>query len=83
MDWKNKPVLHKIMFAISAVAVVLVAVGTLKPDLFPVNVSYPAISLFTLCEAVLYWKKNRKWSLLLIFAAVICIACFALELSLM
>ena len=44
---------------------------------------YPAIAVFTACEAVVYWKQKRKWALLLIAGAVICMACFTLELLLL
>mgnify|MGYP003291509964 CR=1 FL=1 len=55
MDWKNKPLLHKIMFAISAVAVVLVAVGTLKPDLFPINIYF-----FKMQDGKFHKNRNVK-----------------------
>jgi hypothetical protein len=41
--------------------------------------TYPSIAVFTLCEAVVYWKQKRTWSILLIAGAVISMACFVLE----
>ena len=71
MNWKNMPLSHKIATAISGLAVVVWLIPYLKPDLLPFDPTYPAISVFTACEAVVYWKSKRTWSWLLIAAAVI------------
>ena len=52
-------------------------------DLFPIDPTYPAIAVFTVCEAVIYWKQKRTWSYLLIAGAVISMAFFILELCLL
>ena len=52
-------------------------------DLFPIDPTYPAIALFTICEAVACWEEKRKWSSLLIAGAVVSLAFFFLELMLM
>jgi hypothetical protein len=83
MNWKNKPLSHKIATVIAGLAVVIWVIAQLKPDLFPVDPSYFSIAVVTLCEAVVYWKEKRKWAYLLIAAAVICIACTVLELMLL
>ena len=83
MNWKNKPLSHKIATVIAGIAVVIWVIAQLKPDLFPVDPSYFFIAVITLCEAVVYWKEKRKWAYLLIAAAVICIACVILELMLL
>lgn len=82
MSWKNAPLSHKIAIIVSCIAVVLWAIGQVKPSLFPVDISCPAIAVFTACEAVIYWGKKRTWAYLLIAAAVISTACFVLELML-
>lgn len=78
MNWKNMPLSHKIATAISGLAVVVWLVHKVQPNLLPIDPTYPAIAVFTVCEAVVYWK-NRKWACLLIAAAVISTACFLLE----
>ena len=83
MNWKNMPPSHKIATVISWICVALWIIPFVKPDLLPFNPSFPALTVFTLCEAVIYWKEKRKWAYLLIAGAVISMAFFILELSLM
>lgn len=75
MNWKNMPLAHKIATVISWLAVAVWAISKVKSDLFPIDPTYPAIALFTLCEAVVYWSTKRKWAYLLIAGAVISIVC--------
>ena len=75
MNWKNMPLAHKIATVISWLAVAVWAISKVKPDLFPIDPTYPAIAVFTLCEAVVYWSTKRKWAYLLIAGAVISIVC--------
>ena len=79
MNWKNMPLAHKIATVISWLAVAVWAISKVKSDLFPIDPTYPAIAVFTLCEAVVYWKTKRKWSYLLIAGAVISLAFSLLE----
>lgn len=83
MKWKNMPLAHKIATVVACIAVVVWLIPHLQPDLFPIDLTYPAIAVFTVCEAVICWKQKRKWSYLLIAGAVISTACFVLELCLM
>ena len=83
MNWKNMSLSHKIATIIAGLAVVVWLIQHVKPDLFPVDPTYPAIVVVTVCEAVVCWKEKRKWAYLLIGAAVICLACFLLELMLL
>ena len=83
MNWKNMPLSHKIATIISGLAVVVWLILRVKPDLFAVDLTYPAIVVVTVCEAVVYWKDKRKWAYLLIAGAVIFLACFLLELMLL
>ena len=78
MNWKNMPLAHKIATVISWLAVAVWAISKVKPDLFPIDPTYPAIAVFTLCEAVVYWSTKRKWAYLLIAGAVISIVCSVL-----
>lgn len=82
MDWKNMPLSHKIATVIAGISVVVWLIRQIKPDLFPIDAGYPAIAVFTVCEAVFCWKNRRKWAYLLIAAAVISTACFLLDLTL-
>ena len=82
MNWKNMPISHKIATIISFIAVFVWVVPKVKPDLFPIDPSYPAIAVFTVCEAVVCWKNKRMWSYILIAGAVISTACFFLEFML-
>ena len=81
--WNDMTPLQKIGFIIACLGGVLAVVSMMKPELFPVNMTTPAIAIMTVGEAMDYWQKNRKWALLFIGAAVISMACFILELCLL
>ena len=83
MNWKNMPLAHKIATVVSGIAVILWLIPKAQPDLLPIDTTYPAIAVVTICEAVVYWKEKRKWAYLLIAGAVISLACFFLELILL
>ena len=83
LDWKNMPLMQKVIFIITCIAAVLVIIANMKPDLFPVNITYPAIAVVTVGEAIAYWKEKRKWAYLMIAGAVISMAFFLLELCLL
>ena len=78
MNWKNMPLSHKIATVIAGIAVVVWLIFKVKPDLLSIDLTYPAIAVFTVCEAVVCWNNKRKWSYLLIAGAVISFACFIL-----
>ena len=82
MNWKTMPIAHKIATAVSGLAVVLWLIPYVQPDLLPFDPTFPAIAVFTVCEAVICWKERRKWAYLLIAATVIFSACSLLELVL-
>ena len=82
LDWKNMSLSQKIATVIAGLAVVVWLIHKVKPDLFPIDPTYPAIAVVTACEAVVYWKNRQKWAYLLIAGAVISLACFLLELML-
>lgn len=82
MNWKNMSVSQKIATIIAGIAVVIWLIPKVKPDLLPIDPTYPAIAVFTICEAVVYWSSKRKWSYLLIAGAVISLAFSILELTL-
>ena len=77
------PLSHKIATVIAGLAVVVWLIPTVQPNLLPFDPTYPAIAVFTLCEAVVYWQQKRKWALLLIAGAVISMVSFLLELALL
>ena len=83
MNWKKMPPSHKIATVIACLAAVLWVIPYVQPNLLPFDPTYPAIAVFTVCEAVVYWQEKRKWAWLLIAAAVISMAFFVLELALM
>ena len=83
MNWKTKTPVQTVAFVIACIAVAAWAVAKVVPNLFPFDVTYPAIAVFTVCEAMDCWKEKRKWSYLLIACAVISLASFILGLSLM
>ena len=76
------PLSHKIATVIAGLAVVVWLICKVKPTLSPVDPTYPAIVVVTVCEAVVYWKDKRKWAYLLIAGAVISLGFFVLELML-
>ena len=82
MNWKTMSLAQKIATVISGLAVVAWLIPYVQPDLLPFDTTFPAIAVFTVCEAVVCWKERRKWSYLLIAGTVISLACFLLELSL-
>ena len=82
MNWKKMPISHKIAGIISCLAVVLWLIHLIKPSLFPIDVSCPAVAVFTVCEAVVNWNDRRKFAYVMIAAAVISIAFFMLEIML-
>lgn len=83
MNWKNMPISHKIATVISGIAILFWIICQIKPDFLPIDATCPAIAVYTLCEAVVYWKDKRKWAYLLIAAGVISLGCFILELMLL
>ena len=82
MNWKNMPISHKIATVIAGLAVLVWALSKAMPTLLPIDPTYPAIAVFTVCEAVVYWKNKRTWACLLIAGAAVSIAFFVLELML-
>ena len=82
MNWKNMPLSHKIATIIAGLAVVVWLINKVQPNLLPIDPTYPAIAVFTVCEAVVCWKQNRKWAYLLIAGAVISLGFSILELTL-
>ena len=83
MKWKNMPLAHKIATVVACIAVVVWMIPKVKPELLSVDLTYPAIAVFTVCEAIIYWNSKRKWAWLLIAGAVISMSCFILELFLL
>ena len=82
MNWKNMSLSQKIATIIAGLAVAVWLLHQVQPNLLPIDPTYPAIAVFTICEAVAYWKDKRKWAYLLIAGAVISTAFFLLELML-
>ena len=83
VKWKDLTSMQKIGFIITCIGAALVVVAMMKPELFPVNMTTPAVAVMTVGEAMDYWQKNRKWAWLFIGAAVIAMACFILELCML
>jgi hypothetical protein len=81
-DWKNMPLSHKIATVIAGLAVVVWLLAEVRPGLLPFDPTYPAIAVFTVCEAVTYWKTKRVLAWIMIGAAAISITCCILELML-
>ena len=79
MNWKNMPPLHKAATVIACIAVLFWLIPYLQPNLLPFDPTYPTIAVFTVCEAVIYWEKQRKWAYLSIAGTAISLACFILE----
>ena len=76
MNWKNMSLSPKIATIIAGLAVAVWLLHEVQPNLLPIDPTYPAIAVFTICEAVVCWKDKRKWAYLLIVGAVISLACF-------
>lgn len=82
MNWKNIPLAHKVATIVAGITVVVWMIFNFQPELLPVNLTYPSIAVFTVCEAIIYWNSKRKWAYLLIAGAVISMVFFTLELFL-
>ena len=82
-NWKDMTPLQRVALIISCIAALLAALALRNPDFFPINMIYPAIVVITSCEALAYWKQNRKLAYLLIAGAVISLAFFMMELFLL
>ena len=80
--WKDMTSMEKVALIISCIAAFFIALALRKQDLFPVDITCPAIAIATAFEALAYWKKNRKFAYLMIAGAVISLAFFALDLFL-
>ena len=83
MNWKNMSLSQKIATVVAGLAVIVWLIYKVQPSLFPVDPTYPAIAVYTVCEAVACWNTKRKWSYLLIAGAVISLTFFVLELVLL
>jgi predicted exporter len=82
MNWKEMSLTQKIATVIAGLAIVVWVVFQVQPKLLPFDPTNPGIAVVTICEAVVYWKTQRKWAYLLIAAAVIFIGCSIWELFL-
>jgi hypothetical protein len=76
------PTSHRIATVIACLATVVWVIPTVQPNLLPIDPSYPAIAVFTVCESVIYWNQKRKWAYLLIASAIISLVFFVMELLL-
>lgn len=81
--WKDMTSMQKAGFIVLCLGALLMVVSIMKPDLFPVNMTTPALTVMSVGEAMDYWQKSKKWAWLFIGAAVITTACFVLELCLL
>ena len=80
--WKDMTPMEKVALIISCIAAFFIALALRKQDLFPVDITCPAIAIATAFEALAYWKKTRQFAYLMIAGAVISLAFFALDLFL-
>ena len=83
LKWKDMTSMQKAGFIVLCLGAALMVVSWIKPDLFPVKMSTPALVIMSVGEAMDYWQKSKKWAWLFIGAAVICLATFILELCLL
>jgi predicted membrane protein len=81
--WKDMTAMQKAGFIILCIGAALMVISWVKPTLFPIGMTTPALVIMSVGEAMDYWQKNRKMAWLFIAAAVICLACSLLELFLL
>ena len=81
-NWKDMTPMEKFALIVSCIAALVVALALRNQNLFPFDITCPAIAIATAFEALAYWKKNRKLAYLLIAGTVISLAFFILELCL-
>lgn len=80
--WKDMTPMEKFALIVSCIAALVIVLALRKQDLFPVDITCPAIAIATVFEALAYWKKNRKLAYLLLAGTVISLVFFTLELFL-
>lgn len=80
--WKDMTPMEKVALIVTCIAAFVIALALRNQDLFPVDITCPAIAIATAFEGLAYWKKNRKWAYLLLAGTVISLAFFALDLFL-
>ena len=83
LKWKDMSSMQKAGFVILCIGAALMLADIMKPALFPVNMTTPALAIMSVGEAMDYWQKNKKWAWLFIGAAVISMVIFVLELCLL
>lgn len=83
LKWKDMTSMQKTGFIVLCLGALLMLVDIMKPELFPVNMTTPALAVMSVGEAMDYWQKSKKWAWLFIGAAVIAVSCFVLELCLL
>ena len=71
---------QKIATFIAFIAAIVCMIPFFIPDLISIDLSCPAIAVFTICEVVVCWENHRKWSFLLIIGAIISMAFFVLDI---
>lgn len=81
--WKDMTAMQKSGFIILLLGAALMLVSVVKPSLFPINMTSPALIIITVGEAMDYWENKRKLAWFFIGAAVICLAAFILELCIL
>ena len=79
-NWKDMSPMEKVALIVSCIAAFAMALAFRNQDLFPVDITSPAIAVITAFEGLAYWKKNRKLAYLLIAGTVVSLAFFVLEL---
>lgn len=71
---------QKIATLIAIIAAIVCMIPIFIPYPISIDLTCPAIAVFTICEAVVCWDNHRKWSFLLIIGAIISMAFFVLEM---
>lgn len=83
LKWKDMTTMQKAGFVILCVGALLMVVSIMKPALFPVSMTTPALAIMSVGEAMDYWQKSKKWAWLFIGAAAVATTTFLLELFLL
>ena len=81
--WKDMTPMQKAGFIILCIGAALMVAAMMKPDLFPIKMTTPALVIMSVGETLDHWEKQRKFAWLFAAATVICLACFVLELCLL
>ena len=82
-NWNNLSPKNKAATVALIISMAITVVSFfVQPSFLSFDMTYLGIAMMSLCEAILDWESNRKFSYLYIGATIIMLICCILELKL-